>query len=214
MSYQFEIECKCHIDKKKYNALIKTLRKDALSSHILKKNDIYYILETLSHTPSQKTKLHHHTHEIRLRDDNGIFFLTYKDKAIIDNVEQNKEYQSNVSDLNVIKMMLKLWGAKEYIRKQKKGFSFSVRFSQKDIKTISGITLPIDNLPFLPTIELIQVPPLGYFFEIEIICDKKTATTKCCSTLRSILTHIIQYYGIDISQIEKKPYTQMLLQPS
>ena len=112
---------------------------------------------------------------------------TYKNKEISDGIEINNEKEFEFFGIEEFEGFLALSGYKKGIKKHKKGYSFI----RDDI-----------------LIELMDVPNLGWFVEIEIIAkDSKEETVE---TARKRLLNCLAKLEIPEDAIEPMPYTKML----
>jgi len=129
--------------------------------------------------------------DVRLRTDNGVFWVTFKDKSMSAGVEINKEHEFTVSDENPFLELLKRFGANLIIRKVKKGTSWM-----------------LENLH----VEISDVEGLGDFVEIEYVNDVPDAEVdKHSIAAKALVEAARKKLEIPDSDVEKTPYTVLLL---
>jgi adenylate cyclase class 2 len=113
--------------------------------------------------------------------------VTYKVKEIRDGMEINDEKEFAVSEAGVFEDLLACLGLEKRDCKRKKGLSYQ----------IDGITA-----------ELLELPGLGSFIELEILSadDKKETVAAARSRLYKLLAEL----GIPETAVEPRYYTEML----
>jgi adenylate cyclase class 2 len=114
-------------------------------------------------------------------------YVTYKVKKIQGGMEINDEKEFTVSEADVFEDLLACLGLEKRNCKRKKGLSYQ----------IDGITA-----------ELLELPGLGSFIELEILsADDKNETV---AAARSRLYKLLAELGIPETAIESRYYTEML----
>ncbi len=182
MTQQIEIECKYQIASHEVPALRKILRKQCIKHHCIEKHDTYYLLIV-----NDDKKL------IRLRRTKNACVLTYKkNKLHPHGIEENIEYEVKIDNEKAMHAMLNALGATLYIKKHKISESF---------------TLPHYLYGNTVIVELVKVPPLGYFFEIECIANKNEKNLK---SFYNTISRTAKAYNLSQDTLKKHPYIDML----
>ncbi len=132
---------------------------------------------------------------VRLRDEGGITVITAKNKTLSGNTEVNDEIEFTVSDNEAFVRFLQLNEAESYIRKTKSGFKYLYGAGDK-----------------LITVELCEVTGLGWFIEIEKLVEINSADETSIEAARNDIYKVLSDSGIDETAIEKRFYTEMLLE--
>jgi adenylate cyclase, class 2 len=172
----FEVETKVGVkdsDVKEVKERIKQIASYVKTEH---KKDDYYSLEYFSYPEKS----------LRVRDKGTKREVNFKQwKNYSRGVHVKKEVQFKVSDLEGFFELIKDFGFKKWIGKEKKTSLF---------RTKQGVN-----------IELNHVKKLGWFLEIEYICREKDiekARKKVIETRKRL--------GFDLRNVEKRGYTKML----
>lgn len=124
----------------------------------------------------------------RIRADGERKVVTFKEKSFEAFLEINRETEFSIDDVDAFYSFLKKAGAKFIYEKQKKGSRWE-----------SG-----DGL----VAEVVEVPPLGKFLEVECVCGRLDAHSQ--KSAKSRLMEVLKKCGIEASQLEARPYSQML----
>lgn len=184
-----EIELKAHIDD--YQKILNLLQSDLYikSEGICEKFDIYYYNPIINNSFRVRKQISNNGELIK----NTIY--TVKDKILNQGIEQNNEYEveMNYNQFSQSLIFFEKLGFKESHRKIKKGYSF--QFLKYDT--------PLH-------IELLEVNDLGWFFEIEFIEENELSLEKS-NLLIQQLYETLEYFNIPFSNIEKKYYSQLIL---
>lgn len=149
------------------------------------KNDEYWSLPMVtSFIPSVGFRL-------RLRIEPGKATVTFKEKTYTDNIEINKEVEFGILDPDSFRKFLDKMSAKLLYRKRKSGTSW---------KGEGGIIA-----------ELVLVDGLGEYLEVETLCEEGEEVH--VESIKMNLIGIIERCGLSESDIEPKPYSQLLGMP-
>ena len=190
----FEIELKVRLDdcepvKKRLFSMGKYVRS-------YKKSDSYWLSAEAD------------SYGVRVRRDHGVdesdvvsetTLVTYKLKEISGGVEINEESEFTVSDTEVFEQLLERLGLKKAIQKEKNGWAWAIRVAQSEVQ--SAIQPEI-------LAELSMVTGLGWFLELEIICEDNRKQTVADSRKR--LFALLKQLEIPADRIESRPYTELL----
>ncbi len=185
MAQQTEVECKYRISAHELGALQKTLRAQCVQCQNVEKHDTYY---TLAINGVEKL--------LRLRRTGEACVLTYKEKKCKKGVEENHEYEVGVEDEETMHAMLRALGATLYATKYKRGQAFSLP------RTLYGHDV---------SLELVEVPPLGYFAEIECLAEPREQKLQ---GLYHTLTRVAHAYQLSDHAQEPRLYIDMLKEHS
>lgn len=131
----------------------------------------------------------------RLRREESGVLITTKEKSIQAGIETNVEHEFRVG-ADQFEGALAFFTALGYPvvqRKTKRGLSYSLAFDEA--------------LPAM-TLELCEVSDLGWFLELEILLEDEGELGRAKRALREVLAALL----IDDSQIESRPYLQLLAQ--
>ncbi len=123
----------------------------------------------------------------------GQIVFTRKVKILQDGIEVNQELEFTAGDdqfESAHAFCLSL-GYEVYIRKTKRGYSYSYQISE--------------GFPPLH-LELVEVPPLGWFLELEFVLEDETKVP----VARTFLLQMLQNLGIDRTEIESRYYMHLL----
>lgn len=124
----------------------------------------------------------------RIRVDGQGTTVTFKEKSFEGFLEINRETEFSVDSLDAFYSFLKKSGALFIYEKQKKGS----RWESDD-----GVVA-----------EVVEVPPLGNFLEVECVCERLDARSQ--KSARGRLMDVLKRCGVDASRLEARPYSQML----
>ncbi len=185
----YEVELKAHVhDQAKMKCRLDAL--NGVSAPLCEiKEDVYYC------TPGEDALF-------RLRRESigpsfsalsGQLVFTRKYKTLKDGIEVNQELEFSADDSqfeNAHAFCLSL-GYEVHIRKTKRGYAYSYQVS--------------DDLPLLH-LELVEVPPLGWFLEMEFILEEE----KKVPIARTFLMEMLHRLGLDQADIESRYYTHLL----
>lgn len=194
---KLEIEYKFFIESNQLEPLNKTLKNNCSASWHYDKEDIYY----------RHKKEYEHL-DIRIRKnmlDNDPCtqksVLSYKYEDAIE--WASKEYETVVDDVEVITQLIKKLGYEKYGFKHKVGWAYTL-----DIPSEHKIY--IKNLASYLLAELSYIDSLGYYLELEILCNINAQPKE----IEEIKDYIFQYatheLALSESQIEKRAYMEML----
>ena len=151
------------------------------------KNDQYWYSEALQAALPSGVRVRQETRGSG-SGRSALTLVTYKRKEHRDGVEVNDEQEFEVSDGAAFTGLLSRLGLTAGLEKRKTGWALRLGGGQ--------------------TIELHEVPPLGWFVEIEILCAEgndaavSAARAKVLETLRAI--------GLSDACIEHKYYSELL----
>lgn len=189
-----EIECKYRVDASRIAEVSEALGRSCVSRTAVNKRDEYY-----------RFLIAQKEHFIRLRKSGGVCLLTYKEKHAADflqaslqkdfraGLECNTEYESEVSDEAALRGMFVAMGAELYVVKEKRGEAFVLPAAAHGMELLA---------------ELVEVPPLGYFLEIECLTvgDTQANAEECARAI----ARAAQRYGVQPEHSEARLYMDML----
>ena len=142
-----------------------------------KKIDDYYTLERLKKYPQKS---------LRIRKINGFYQVNFKQRiSYINGVYAKKETEFKISDINDFLALIEDFGFKKWLRKEKETELYKIK---KNFH-----------------IELNKVNGLGFFAEVEYLCDKNDIEKARKEVLRAI-----KELGINKKELVKEGYTKML----
>jgi adenylate cyclase class 2 len=172
-----EIEAKVRIkDYVCMKALIATRMGDGLE---IDKHDIYFYSKATDRS-------------IRIRNENhGAGFrtlVTTKSKQVCDGIEVNDEIEFAVDSADTFERFLRTLGYERHYEKEKVGWAWERKCNKGEIHY-----------------ELMQVGPLGWFLEIEIICDPNDV-----EDAQRELVGVFSDLGYSECDLERRPYKQLL----
>ena len=124
--------------------------------------------------------------ELRLRKKKNQKNVTLKMPFFGDGIEKSKEYNFNIDNASDFIDMLENLGIRVIAMKHKN----SLFYKYKDI-----------------TIQLVAIPELGYFIEIEKKCNKEEE-----DKAEKDILELSEKLGIHSEQIEKKTYVELLIE--
>ena len=129
---------------------------------------------------------------VRVRKDNDITYVTFKQKKILEKMEVNQEREFEVSDAGMFEELLSSLGLIREFKKEKRGWAW---------KICTGIEIPI-------LAELSDVRGLGWFLELEILApdDDHLTVEYCHKRLFALLNEL----GVSPDMVEPKPYMVLL----
>lgn len=185
----FEVELKAHVsDPERLRIAIEALSLIGGPTFEIKE-DIYYAL------PGEDAlfRLRRESSGPSFTDLSGQLIFTRKYKTLKDGIEVNQELEFCASDSQFEQahaFCLSL-GYEVYIRKTKKGYFYSYSVTE--------------DFPLLH-LELVEVPPLGWFLEMEFVLEDE----KKVPMARTFLIQMLQKLGIDQSSIESRYYMHLL----
>jgi len=127
----------------------------------------------------------------------GQLVFTRKYKTLKDGIEVNQEleFTSHDSQFEQAHAFFLSLGYEIYIRKTKRGYAYSYSISSE---------LPALHL------ELVEVPPLGWFLEMEFVLTDETKVP----VARTFLLNMLEMLGIDQTDIESRYYMHLLASQS
>jgi len=181
-----EIELKAHVeDCKSMYTLLGTLCEYAFA---FEKEDTYWKNSRLPpHTPKVRLR----TQTRRLPDESVVssVVVTQKVKELKGGIEVNDEREFTVSSVTEFQAFLK-----------------ALRFTPSSSKQKHGWTFFYEGI----TVELVEVVPLGWFVEIEILTEDDESRTEAVEEGRKRLLAFLQTLGVPESAIESRYYSDML----
>ncbi|MDR0656765.1 MAG: class IV adenylate cyclase [Treponema sp.] len=186
-----EIELKAHVHDSE--SLKKILFSSGIFERAYKKEDSYWI--------SPREKL---LNGLRIRKDREIedgilknerIIVTYKAKRLEKGIEINDEQEFSIDNTGAFEELLRRLGFTPGIKKRKEGWAFSF--------PASGGKIPV-------TAELSEVKGLGWFIELEIVEDSENR--EIIEADKKRLLSLLKSLGIGEEQIEKRYYTDMLME--
>jgi len=124
--------------------------------------------------------------ELRLRKKGNEKIVTFKMPFFEEGIEKSKEYKFNIDNASDFINLLENLGINVIAMKHKK----SLFYKYKDI-----------------TIQLVSIPELGYFIEIEKKCNKEEE-----DKAEKEILELSEKLGIHSEQIEKKTYLELLIE--
>ncbi|MFA6844307.1 MAG: CYTH domain-containing protein [Sphaerochaetaceae bacterium] len=124
----------------------------------------------------------------------GTVLFTCKEKRINNGIEVNTEHEftSRGNEFAACQDFALALGYQVYVRKTKSGYSYSLSFP---------------DFPPLH-IELVEVPPLGCFIEMEFVLTDQSLVEQAKARLLEVLASL----GIDAGDIESRYYMELLKQ--
>jgi len=128
----------------------------------------------------------------RLRRDGERWVCTYKQKDLVDRVEQNREVEFDVSDGGAFTTLAEELGFFVAVEKRKEGSEWLV----------DGVL-----------VEVSDVRTLGHFVELELILPDGSDRDSLAAA-RQRLYALLDRIGIPSDRIETRPYTQMIYENS
>jgi adenylate cyclase class 2 len=155
-----------------------------------KKDEYFHFPEALGVDPLQN---------VRVRQDGGAAVITWKERRRLGALEMNQEREFEVSSAQAFVELIQAMGAKPYFCKEKRGLEFS-----RD-----GLCL-----------ELCEVPPLGWFLEIERVIESAPGAAEAQSleaqslVAKKEIAGIFSSLGIAESALETLSYSELLRQYS
>lgn len=199
-THMYEIELKAHVRNRQKT--IELIEGFAIFCGTTQKSDTYFhLFSTEEKKESEKhltCRLRHesHTGPDGKQEERNLF--TYKSKELRTDsngasYEVNEENETLLSEPEALRKFLFDCGFTEAYTKQKDVRAWTY---QTDYGTAN--------------IELCNVVPLGDFLEIEIICENCNNEDKINDELKKILVKS----GIDLNDIEKKYYSELLKEAS
>jgi adenylate cyclase class 2 len=173
----FEIEIKAWAEN--HEELKKTLEKKYTYAGHVNKADTYF---------RAAVKVCSDFQDFRLRQEEGLNTVTFKEKSWCGQAEVNREREFTVSNADAFKEMMQKTGCEIFLEKKKNGWLFKK----------GGIN-----------IELVNVHGLGYFLEVEKILED-TEEDKISAALEEI-REVLTEAGLSEDKIEKRYYSDMLV---
>ena len=125
----------------------------------------------------------------RVRMDDSVAAVTFKDRSVRDDAEINLEREITVSDAAGFIELMERMGCEATYEKIKDGLHF----------TYDGLT-----------VELVHVRELGDFLEVEFVDSDSETEEAAYASSASRIRAFIERAGIDASRIERQQYRIML----
>ena len=142
-----------------------------------RKIDDYYTLESLNAYPKKS---------LRIRSKKGVYEINFKQKlSYIKGVHAKNEHEFVIKDIKPFLDLIKDFGFRYWLRKEK--------------------TTELYNIEKNFNIEINYVKKLGWFLEIEYLCEKKEI-----NYARKRILEIVKELGINKKDVIEKGYTKML----
>ena len=187
-----EIEIKAHVYKK--DELIKKLNSFAEFKQEVFRDDTYYESPL---NPKVKIRIRKEKCGKTTRS-----ILTYKRKEIKSasensSTELNEELETEILSSEPLEQFFCDAGFKVALKKHKEVLDWELELPSS-----------IENTKLKATLELCNVPPLGYFLEIEIL-SSETEPQKI-QKLQDLLLEVLDLVQIPRSKIESRYYSEML----
>ncbi len=176
--HKIEIELKARIDS--VEATEAALRRFMRFAGSIDKRDEYWEFNSTRASPGG--------FRFRIRTDGQRFMVTFKEKRFEGFLEINRETEFDIAGIDAFHAFLRKSGARLIYEKRKMGS----RWESED-----GLVA-----------EVVEVPPLGLFLEVECVCARLDARSQ--NTAKGRLLEVLERCGIDVSRLEAKPYSQML----
>jgi adenylate cyclase class 2 len=177
-----EVETKIRLDESKINELRKKIKKIAKFKEKIKKTDEYYAINVNGYPKKA----------FRIRKKGSIYEVNFKKKRknlSSKEIITKEEFEFKLTDLDsFVRLMLDL-GFSKWIKKEK----------------ISETYLYIKNKKL--SIELNNVKNLGYFIELEYLCQKQEL-----KIAKKTIIEAIKKLEIPFSKIDNTGYTKMLFE--
>lgn len=124
----------------------------------------------------------------RIRQESGKTIITFKEKSVLNRLEVNKEVEFAVLDQASFELFVKKMNATLLYTKRKTGTLW------KGPESVIA--------------ELVDVEKLGTFLEVEILRDEsENLNTK---VVKKLLLSIVERGGLCESDLEERPYSQLL----
>lgn len=177
-----EVESKVQISEKEIKEIRNEIRKIGKFEKKEEKIDDYYTLESLKSYPKKS---------LRIRKQGKGYTVNFKQSISYEKgVHAKKETEFHVDDINGFLALIRDFGFKMWLRKEKESEIYHVR----------------ENLH----IEINHVKSLGWFLEIEALVKKKEEIKKS----EKEIDKIRRLLGIHNKQIIKDGYTKQLWEKS
>jgi predicted adenylyl cyclase CyaB len=215
-SQVLEIERKARIcDKKLIIEKLKQINCELSFIGEFLKEDIYFAPQKIKNyddLKKQKTIF-------RVRRNEENYFLTFKEKTLVDNTEVNKEWEINVFEGNIQELkeffnrlgisfsnkerdeLVLLKTAQEWVEFFSRRGYFLVLMKSKKTQLFKG-TLKGQTISF----EINEIKNLGDFLEVEIICQNNQEVAKALESIREIFS----FLKIDKKSEEPRLYLELL----
>ena len=197
----YEIELKAHVtDRDGVKKILDGMGR--YLGHTQKEDDYYHFDLKGSPVPDGRNFISARIRKEKLCLDgktSSCCYFTYKRKEIKKNedgreIEVNEENEFTTEDASALEVFFRDLGARVDLHKSKSVEQWTVI---KDGESAH--------------VELCNVPPLGYFLEIEIIKEKNDEET--VRKARKVIESIFTDCNIDLNQIENRYYRDMLKNP-
>ena len=127
----------------------------------------------------------------RIRHEAEKTLITFKEKTYTTSIEVNREVEFGVQNEAAFRKFIEKMSAKHLYSKQKKGKQWRGE----------------GNL----LAELVAVEGIGYFLEVEMLFDDHIKVKP--DLVKKSLIEIIERCGLSVSDIEPRPYSQLLGMP-
>lgn len=175
-----EIEMKAWVDDP--DSLLAQLDSRYEFIRTYQKSDLYLVGEPTGSGPPP---------QMRIREDDGEWMVTFKDKTRHQGMEVNQEEEYPLKDPQVVERVARRLGWQEYIRKTKHGRQY------RDGRALYEVSL---------------VEPLGWFLEIEILLEDDEATEESIRETEGEIRQRFRALKIDDDRVESRYFTEMILE--
>jgi len=143
------------------------------------KKDIYFRPKgDISKTPKDR---------YRIRFEAGTATVTFKQKMLTENIEVNKEIEFTVDDATAFYQFADRFGFEPFVVKQKRS----------RVYLVNGVS-----------VELNKVEHLGYFAELELLCEAEADIDKARQTVGLVFARL----GLTETDLEPQRYIDMIQQ--
>ncbi|HUX37306.1 MAG TPA: class IV adenylate cyclase [Rectinemataceae bacterium] len=180
-----EVELKARVADRR--AVEARLREFATEVGTFDKRDAYW------HGP--EWRINRGTRGFRVRSENDSFTVTFKNKRSEGGIEINREREFAIADLAVFTEFIERLGCEPFFEKRKIGSRWEWRSEDS--------SRPI-------VLELLEVPGLGLFLEIEaLVADEDPSAI---ALARGEISLLLEKSGLDESAIEPRYYSELLME--
>lgn len=127
----------------------------------------------------------------RIRTEAGASMVTWKSRRRLGVMEVNQEREFPISEPDAFLELCLAMGASEYFRKTKKGRAYGCGEW---------------------TVELVEVEPLGYFLEIELLveCPQEGPEPSLVSSTKEAMLEFLGRLGVATDHVEESSYSALI----